>query len=140
MTSSASELFSVVVLISICARYLKGLNFGEEILHLRLHRGVGLFGACDFGCMLDSGECAFAFFNLEVRHHLIYDGVGVVEANFVKRSSGIFEIKLRFLEVVLEIFPSFLRQSGAFLRTGVVIENSLFVEDNEGEVDCLNLV
>ena len=71
-----------------------------------------------------------AFVDLEAHHHLIYDGVGVVESKFANRSAGLSELKLIFSEVVLEIIPIFVCRSGAFPRTDAVFENSLFVEDN----------
>ena len=138
-TASASEIVSIVVLIFICARYLKDMNLGEESFYLRLHRGVGLIGGCKFGCILDGGGCTFVFVDLEARHHLIYDGVGVVEATFVNCSTSLSDLKASFSEVVLENLPSFVRQSGAFPHTDAAFENSLFVDDNEGDVDCLTL-
>ena len=77
--------------------------------------------------MLGGGGCAFVFFDLEARHHLIYYGVGITEAKFVDCSAGFSELKVSFSEVVFEIFPSFVRRSAAFPLMDVVFENYLFV-------------
>ena len=61
-----------------CVSKLKGLNLGEESLYLGLHRGVGLIGGCEFGCVLGGGGCVFILVDLEARHNLIYDDVGSV--------------------------------------------------------------
>ena len=106
---------------------MKGLDLGEERLHLRHHHGVGLIGRCEFGCMLGGGGCAFVFVNFEVRHHLIYDGVGVVEAKFVDRYAVFSELKVSFSEVVIRNFPSFLHRSGLFPCMDVVFKNSLLL-------------
>ena len=105
-----------------------------------LNRDVGLVCGCEFGSILGGGVLLFVLVNLEVLHHLIYDGAGVVESQFVNRSAGLYELKVSFLEVVLEIIPCFLRRSGLFPHTDVVFENSLFVEDNECKVYYLTLV
>ena len=65
-----------------------GLNLGEEILHQGLHRGVGLIGGSELGGVLCGCGCAFVLVNLEACHHLIHDGVGVVEVQFVNCSTG----------------------------------------------------
>ena len=108
-------------------------------MYLGLHSGIGLIGRCEFGCMLGGGGYAFILVDLEARHHLIYYDIGVVEAKFVNCSAGFSELKVSFLEVVFEIIPSFLRRIGAFPRTDVVFEISLFVEVIKGEVYCLTL-
>ena len=64
-----------------CVSKLKGLYLGEASLHLGLHRGVGLIGGSKFGGVLCGCGCAFVLVELEVRHHLIHDGVGVVESS-----------------------------------------------------------
>ena len=115
------------------------MNLGEKSLHLGLHCGVGLIGRYEFGCMLGGVGCAFVLVDLKVCNHLIYDGIGVVEDQFVNCSAGFYELKVSFLEVVFEIISCFVRRSGAFPQTDVVFENSLFVEDNEGEVYCMTL-
>ena len=96
----------MIGLVSMSVRKLKGLNLVEDSLHLGLNRGVGMVGGCEFGCVLGGSGCAFVLVDLGAHHHLIYDGVGVVEAQFVNLSAGFHEFKVRFLEVVLEIFPS----------------------------------
>ena len=120
----------MIGLVFTVVRDLKGLNLGEESLHLGFYCGVDLIGRCEFGCVLGDGGCAFVLVNLEARHHLIYNGVGVVEAQFVNSSAGFPEFKVRFSEVLLEIFPSLVRQIGAFPRPDVVFEDFLSMEDN----------
>ena len=46
---------------------------------------------------------------------------------------------MSFFEVVLEVIPCFVRWIGAFPRPYVVFEDSLYVEDNKGEVYFLTL-
>ena len=104
-----------------------------------LHRDGGLIGGCEFSFVLGGGGCAFVLVDLEARHNLIYNGVGVVEAQFVNRSDFFPEFKVSFSEVVSEVIPCFVRRIGAFPRPDVVFENSLSVEDNEGEVYCLTM-
>ena len=129
----------MISLVSMSVFKLEGLNLGEESFHLGLHRGVGLIGGCEFGCMLGGGGCAFVFVNLEAHHHLIYDVVGVVESQSINCSSSLPEFKVSFPEVVLGIFTSLVRRIGAFPRPDVVFEDSLSVEDKKGEVYCLTL-
>ena len=45
--------------------------------------------------MLGGGGRAFVLVNLEACHHFIYNGVGVVQAQFVNRSAGFSELKRR---------------------------------------------
>ena len=68
---------------------MKGVNLAEESLHLGLHCCVGLIGGCEFSYMLGGGGFTFVLLDLEAHHHLIYNGVGVVEAKFVNRSAGL---------------------------------------------------
>ena len=42
-------------------------------------------------------------------------------------------------EVMLEVIPSFIHLGGAFPCMNIVFEDVIFVEDDEGEVDCLAL-
>ena len=116
------------------------MDMGEEIFHLVLHRGVGLIGGREFVCMLGGGCCAFVLVYLEARHHFIYDGVGIVESQFVNRFAGFSELKVSFSEVVFEVIPCFVRRIGVFSRSDVIFENSLFVKDNEGNFYFLTLV
>ena len=69
-------------------RKLKGVNLGEESLYLVLHCGIDLIYRCKLGCVLGCGGCVFILFDLEARHHLIYDGLAIVEAQFVNCSAG----------------------------------------------------
>ena len=55
--------------------------------------------------MLCGCVCAFVFINLEACHHLIENGVGVVEAKFIDGASCFSEFKASFAEVVLEVDP-----------------------------------
>ena len=70
---------------------------------------------------------------------MIYNGIGVVEYQFVNCSSGFYEFKVSLTGVVFKIVPYFIRLVGAFPRPDVVFEYSLPVEDNEGEDYCLTL-
>ena len=139
MTASASKIVPTISLVFMCVCDLKGLKFGEEIVYLGLHRGVSLIGGCEFGCVLGVGGCAFVLVDLEARHHLIYNGVVVVEAQFINHSTGFSEFNVSFSEVVLEIIPCFLRLVGVFPGPDAVFEYPLSVEENEGEVYCMAL-
>ena len=89
--------------------------------------------------MLGGGGCTFILVDLEARHNLIYDGVGVVKSQSVNCATGFHEFKVSFSEAVLEVVPYFVLQIGAFPRPYVVFEYSLSVEDNEGKVYRLTL-
>ena len=117
----------------------KGLDLGEESLHMGIHSDVGLIGGSEFGGVLCGYGCAFVLVNLEARHHLIHDGVGILEAQFVNCSSCFSYFKVSFKEVVFKTFPWFVCLAGAFPSPDVVFEYSLPVEDNEGEDYCLTL-
>ena len=104
-------------------REMKGLKLGEGSLHLLLHHGVGMIGGCEFGFMLGGGGCAFVLVNLEAHHHLVYNGVALVESQFVNRSAGFPEFKASFLEVVLEVISCFVLRIGAFTRLNVIFED-----------------
>ena len=78
---------------------------GKESLHLRLHRGVGLIGGRECGSVLCGGGHVFVFVDLEARHHLVNNCIGVVEAEFIDITSCFLEFKVSFAEVVLEVFP-----------------------------------
>ena len=71
------------------------------------HRGVGLIGGSEFGGVLCGCGCALVLVDLEARHNLIHDGVGVVESQFVNCSSILSEFKASFTEVVFKVFPCF---------------------------------
>ena len=89
--------------------------------------------------MLCGCGCVFVLVNLEARHHLVHDGVGVVEAQFFNCSSSFSDLNMSFTEVIFKIVPFFVRLVGAFPRPEVVFEDLLPVEDNKGEVYCLTL-
>ena len=89
--------------------------------------------------MLGGDGCAFVLVDLVLCHNLIYNGVDVVEAQFVNRSASFSEFKVSLLEVVLEVIPYFVHRIGAFPRPYVVFEYLLPVEDNKGKVYCLTL-
>ena len=86
--------------------------------------------------------CGYALFfvDLEARHHLVHNGVGVVNAQCINCPSSLSELKVSFAEVMSEIVPSFVRLVCVIPRLNVIFEDSLPVEDNEGEVDCLTLI
>ena len=75
---------------------------------------------CDCGRM-------FVFVNLEACHHLVDNGVVVVEAEFIDGTSCFSEFKVRFAEVVLEFFPRFVCLVCAFPRSDVIFEDPLLV-------------
>ena len=77
---------------------MKGVNLAEESLHLGLHCCVGLIGGCEFSYMLGGGGCMFVLLDLEAHHHLIHDGVGFAEDQFVNRSTNLSELKVSFSE------------------------------------------
>ena len=114
-TSTAASTAVIVSMIGDVSE-LKGLDLCEESLYLGLHRGVGLVGGSKFGGVLCGCGCvcAFVFVNLEARHHLIHNGVGVVESQFVNCSSSLSEFKVSFTEVMFKIFPCFSRRVGVF--------------------------
>ena len=97
----------MIGLFSVRVCEMKGLNLGEGSLHFLLHHGVGLIGRCEFGFMLGDGGCAFVLVNLEAHHHLVYNGVALVGAQFFNRSAGFPEFKVSVSEVVFEVIPCF---------------------------------
>ena len=108
-------------------------------MHPGLYLSVGMIGRSEFGGMLCGCVCAFVLVDLEACHHLVNDGVSVVESQCVNCSSVLSEFKVSFIEVVFKIVPCFVRLFGAFPRPDVVFEDSLPAEDNRGEVYCLIL-
>ena len=66
-----------------------------------------MIGDNEFGGVLCGCGCAFILVDLETRHHLVHDGVGVAEAQFVNLSSSFSEFKVSFTEVMFENFPCF---------------------------------
>ena len=89
--------------------------------------------------MLCGCGCAFVLVDLEAHHHMVHDGVGIVEAQFVNCSSCFSEFKASFTEVMFGIVPCFLRLVGAFPLPDVVFENTLPVEYDKGKVYCMSL-
>ena len=81
----------------------------------------------------------FVFVNLEARHHLIDNGVGVVEAEFIDGASCFSEFKVSFTEVVLEVGQRLVCVVCTLPCADVIFEYLLFVQDDKGEVDCLAL-
>ena len=61
--------------------------------------------------------------NLEARHHLVHNGVGVVKAQFINFSSILSEFKASFVEVMFEIVPSFVRLVCALPHSDVIFED-----------------
>ena len=93
----------------------------------------------EFGGVLCDCGCVLVFVDLEVRHHLVQNGVGVVKNQCINCPSGLSEFKVRFAEVMFEIVPNFVRLVCELPRSDVIFEDLLPVEDNEGEVDFLTL-
>ena len=89
--------------------------------------------------MLCGSGCGLVFVDLEARHHLVHNGVGVVKAQCINCPSSLTELKVSFAEVMFEIVPSFVRLVCVLPILDVIFEDSLSVEDNKGEVDCLTL-
>ena len=89
--------------------------------------------------MLCGCSCAFVFVDLEARHHLIDNGLGVVEAEFIDGASCFLEFKVSLAEVVLEVGPLLVSVICTFPCVDVIFEDPLFVKDEEGGVDCLDL-
>ena len=112
---------------------------GEESLYLRLHCGVGLIGRRECGRLLCGCGNALVFVNLEACHHLVDNGVGVLEAEFINSTSCFLEFKVSFAEVVFEVVPHFVCLVCALPCSDVIFEDSLPVEDDKGEFDCLTL-
>ena len=98
---------------------------GEESLHLQLHHGVSLIGGRDCGGMLCGCDSALVFVDLEARHHLVYNGVGIVEAEFINSTSCFSEFKVNFAEVMFEVVPRFVCLVCALPRLDVIFEDSL---------------
>ena len=124
-TVSTSAAASEAVIVSMIGGVseLKGLDLGEESLHLGLLCGVGLIDGSESGGVLCGCGCAFVLVYLEARHHLIHDDVGVVIAQFVNCSSSLFEFKARFTEFMFKMVPCFVHLVGAFPRLDVVFED-----------------
>ena len=80
---------------------------GKESLLLQIHCCVGLIGGRDCGSVLCGCGREFVFVDLEARHHLVDNGVSVVEAEFVDGTSCLSEFKVRLAAVVLEFVPRF---------------------------------
>ena len=112
---------------------------GEESLHLQLHHGVGLIGLRKFGSVLCGCGSALVFVDLEARHYLVHNGVGVVKAEFINRTSCFSEFNVRFAEVMFEVVPCLVCLVCALPRSDVIFEDSLYFKDDKGEVDFLTL-
>ena len=82
---------------------------------------------------------AFVFINLEARHHLINNGIGVLEDELVDGAYCFSEFKVIFAEVVLEVGPRLVCVVCTFSCADVIFEDPLFLQDDKGEVDCLDL-
>ena len=77
--------------------------------------------------MLCDGCRAFVFVDLKARHHLVDNGVGVVEAEFIDGTSCLSEFKVSFTEVMLEFTPRFVCLVCAFPLSDVIFEDQLLV-------------
>ena len=75
--------------------------------------------------MLCGCGSALIFVDLEVRHHLVENGVGVVEDKFINSTSCFSEFKVSFTEVVFEVVPCFVCLVCALPRSDVIFEDSL---------------
>ena len=73
---------------------------------------------------------AFVFVNLEARHHLIDNGVGVVESKLINGSSCFLEFKVTFAEVLLEVGPRIVCVVCKFSCADVILEDLLCVQDD----------
>ena len=70
---------------------------------------------------------------------MIDNGVGIVEAEFIDGASCFLEFKVSFAEVVLEVGPHLVCVVCTFPCADVIFEDPLFVQDDKGKVDCLDL-
>ena len=95
----------------------------KESLNLRLHCGVGLIGGHKCGSVLCGCGSALVFVDLEARHHLVDNGVGVVEDKFINSTSCFSEFKVIFAEVVFEFVPHFVRFVCALPCPDVILED-----------------
>ena len=100
---------------------------GKEGLYLQLHCGVGLIGGRECGSVLCGCVSALVFVGLEALHHLVNNGVGVVEAEFINSTSCFLEFKVSFAEVVIEVVPRFVCLVFALPHSDVIFEDSLLV-------------
>ena len=75
--------------------------------------------------MLCGCGSALVFVDLEARHHLIDNGVGVVEDEFINITSCFSEFKVSFAEVVFEVVPHFVCLVCALPHSDVIFEDSL---------------
>ena len=89
---------------------------------------------CGCGC-----GCALVFADLEARHHLVHNGVGVMKSQFINFTSSFSEFNVSFAEFMFEIVPCFVRLVCALPCLDIIFEDSLPVEDDKGEVDFLTL-
>ena len=112
---------------------------GEESLHLLLHCGVGLIGRRECGSVLCGCGSALVFVDLEALHHIVDNGVGVVETKLINSTSCLSEFKVSFAEVMFEVVPRFVCLVCVLPRVDVIFEDLLPVKDKEGEVYCLSL-
>ena len=126
-TASASAAVAVVAFMVWSVGELEGLDLGEESLHLRLHCGIGLIGRCECGSMFCGCGSALVFVNLEARHDMVHNGVGVVEDEFINHTSCSSEFKVSLAEVMFEIVPHFVCLVCALPRSDVIFEDLLSV-------------
>ena len=80
--------------------------------------------------MLCGCDSALVFVNLEARHHLVHNSVGVVKSRRINFRSSLSEFKVSFAEVMFEIVPFFVRLVCVLPRLDVIFEDYLPVEDN----------
>ena len=72
--------------------------------------------------MLCGCGSALVFVDLEARHHLVHNGVGVVKSQFINSTSCFYEFKVSFAEVMFEVVSCFIRLVCALPRSDVIFE------------------
>ena len=75
--------------------------------------------------MLCGCDSELVFFDLEMRHPLVHNGVGVVESQFINCTSCFSEFKVSFTVFMFEVVPCLVRLVCALPRTDVIFEYSL---------------
>ena len=94
-------------------------------MHLQLHRGIGLVGGRECSSVLCECGSAPVVVDLESRHHLIHNGVGVVKPDFIYCTYCLYEFKESFAEVIFEVIPRFVRLVCALPLLDAIFEDSL---------------
>ena len=100
---------------------------GKESLHLRRHSDVGTIVVRELGNVLCGCGGALVFVDLEARHHLVHNIVGVVKAEFINCTSCFSEFKASLAEVMFDVVPCFVCLVCALPRSDIIFEYSLLV-------------